>query len=652
MNLHGLIPSTASVEERTLFEALISKINANGTVTQEEVRRQYANALVGFSSLQMPTTNDLANAETPHKPINFQAVGAFTTVTMDWQAPIYKGHAFTEVYKTKGTLVQEAIAEGLLAYVRTNTWSDAVSTDTQWTYYTRHVNLRGEVGPWSDPVTITTGVPADEVIAILEGQIAETELTTALRTRIDLVDADAATPGSVNARVLAEAEARGAAILAEAEARGTALLAESTARASADTALAQQITTLSASVDTDIGTLTSALQTESTTRASADTALAQQITTLSASVDTDIGTLTSALQTESTTRAEQTGELYAQYTVKIDQNNHVSGFGLASETVDGQTVSSFNIAADRFAIMDPTVYDPLTNTPSAINIPFIVVNGQVYIKSATIQDAAITNAKIADLAVDSAKIADAAITTAKIADLAVDTAKIADAAITNAKIESLDAAKVTTGTLDADRVAAGAITADKLAANSITTDKIAAGAVDSISIASTLQSDNYVAGTSGWRLSKVAAVLSEFNSNVAFRGSVDVNNLTGAVLKPHIVGEQIISTYGEPSYVYNFNHPTEGIAGRSMVVIVIATATSEWYSYDGVYNQGVRINLYVNDTYAGTGVDMGAYNTTANAIGVSVPLPVGSFSVRISLLNVGHNSLKRNFNLVALSYLV
>lgn len=46
------------------------------------------------------------------------------------------------------------------------------------------------------------------------------------------------------------------------------------------------------------------------------------------------------------------------------------------------------------------------------------------IKTAHIQDAAITNIKVANLAVDSAKIADAAITTAKIANAAVDNAKI------------------------------------------------------------------------------------------------------------------------------------------------------------------------------------------------------------------------------------
>lgn len=46
--------------------------------------------------------------------------------------------------------------------------------------------------------------------------------------------------------------------------------------------------------------------------------------------------------------------LKSQYTVKIDLNGHVSGFGLASEVVDGEPFSDFQIRADRFSITDPS----------------------------------------------------------------------------------------------------------------------------------------------------------------------------------------------------------------------------------------------------------------------------------------------------------
>lgn len=87
--------------------------------------------------------------------------------------------------------------------------------------------------------------------------------------------------------------------------------------------------------------------------------------------------------------------LEAQYSVKIDNNGHVSGFGLNSVAVDGVPESAFVIRADKFAIVDPaSTANDLTNTPSADAVPFGVTNGVVYIKSAAIEDASITAAKI------------------------------------------------------------------------------------------------------------------------------------------------------------------------------------------------------------------------------------------------------------------
>lgn len=93
--------------------------------------------------------------------------------------------------------------------------------------------------------------------------------------------------------------------------------------------------------------------------------------------------------------------LEAQYSVKIDNNGHVSGFGLASVEVDGVPESAFVIRADKFAIVDPaSTANNTTNTPSADSIPFGVTSGVVYIKSAAIEDASITAAKIGSINAD------------------------------------------------------------------------------------------------------------------------------------------------------------------------------------------------------------------------------------------------------------
>jgi hypothetical protein len=182
---------------------------------------------------------------------------------------------------------------------------------------------------------------------------------------------------------------------------------EASTRATADTALSNSITTLSSTVTGNYNTLNSAIQSEQSTRASADSALSSSITTLQSTVNNNYA----ALQTEATTRANADNSLYAQYTVKIDTNGHVSGFGLASSTANGTPTSAFIVRADRFAIAGPSdTTDPLgTLTPS--RLPFIVtttpttVNGKVYpsgtwIDTAFIANATITSAQIGSVTAD------------------------------------------------------------------------------------------------------------------------------------------------------------------------------------------------------------------------------------------------------------
>lgn len=114
--------------------------------------------------------------------------------------------------------------------------------------------------------------------------------------------------------------------------------------------------------------------------------------------------------------------LMAMYTLKIQQNydgkKYVAGFGLSSEIIDGAPVSNFIIAADRFAVAAPAIYDENGNLISEEFIPFVIqttgfwapqqyVDGTmdpypgrvwvppgVYIENAFIKNASISGAKI------------------------------------------------------------------------------------------------------------------------------------------------------------------------------------------------------------------------------------------------------------------
>ena len=71
-----------------------------------------------------------------------------------------------------------------------------------------------------------------------------------------------------------------------------------------------------------------------------------------------------------------------QYTVKVDADGHVSGFGLASTPVNGVPFSEFIIRADRFAVIHPG---------AARLVPFIIQNGKVVMDSANIVNLTASN---------------------------------------------------------------------------------------------------------------------------------------------------------------------------------------------------------------------------------------------------------------------
>jgi len=146
-------------------------------------------------------------------------------------------------------------------------------------------------------------------------------------------------------------------------------------------------------------------------------ATASQIDYLSSSyTNPDTGVANNVtLQQAMNTSASSVNGLNAQYSVKIDNNGHVSGFGLSSTLSNGTPSSAFIVRSDKFAVVNPTDTSAMTNSPSPAHVPFIVtaatnidgvaVPAGAYMKSAFIHDGSITNARIRDAAIDNAKIA-------------------------------------------------------------------------------------------------------------------------------------------------------------------------------------------------------------------------------------------------------
>lgn len=191
--------------------------------------------------------------------------------------------------------------------------------------------------------------------------------------------------------------------------------------------------------DSTPGSVAARVKSEATARANADNALSSILTQVSATADGN----TAAIQTEATTRANQTGALFAQYTVKLDVGGKVSGYGLASTGPSGAG-SAFAIRADRFYVAAPAGVGGVGDI-----VPFAVQATPVLTPAGEMLPAGVY------------------IDAAYIRNLEAALGRFQQAIITNAMIVSVSASRITSGV---------------------------------ISVGNYIQSSNYVAGVSGWRI--------------------------------------------------------------------------------------------------------------------------------------------------------
>lgn len=346
-------------------------------------------------------------------------------------------------------------------------------------------------------------------------------------------------------------------------------------------------------LEADLGDTSAALEQESIARATADNALSSQVTTLQSTV----GDNSTSVQVLS----QSVDGIEGKYSVKIDANGYVSGYGLISTANDAVPFADFQVIADRFSIApvatNPTAVDgsPFFVLTSATNIDGVTVQPGTYMKkafiydavitTAKIEDAAITNAKVANASIDSAKITSAAITNAKIANAAITTAKIADAQITNAKIVDLDATKITTGLLNADRIGVGSIDAKiasinnaqiaNLDAGKITTGTIDAARINADEVAANIANiDAAIITTGTLDTARIAngsitsAKIGDAQITTAKIGTAQVDTLTVAGNAITVQGSVSRSTEGSASFTINAPF------GGQLLIIAFTTASN------------------------------------------------------------------------------
>lgn len=180
----------ADLEEKGLIN-----VDNNGTITVPKTAVAPPSSAAGGEVIPcMP----------PPPPTGVEAEGIFTMVMLTWDAPPYPysaRHAFTEVWRAQQDNVGVASVVGT---TQSTVYSDVVGPGGgQWFYWTRHVNECGGIGPFNSVSgTLAETLPDNQyILDLLAGQITEEQLYIDLNKRIDLVDGNAAMPGSVDQRI-------------------------------------------------------------------------------------------------------------------------------------------------------------------------------------------------------------------------------------------------------------------------------------------------------------------------------------------------------------------------------------------------------------------------------------------------------------------
>jgi hypothetical protein len=323
---------------------------------------------------------------TPPAPTNLIANGGLTNVHLSWDGAPYKNHNFTEVWRASKDNLGSAVMIGTTA---ASVYADPAQEDTTYYYWIRFVSKANITGPYNatSGTVAKTAIRVSTAIEAMTAELERSQLFIDLGTRLQSVQ-EAAVLSEDALALLKDARAR---LEQQVSQNGSAII--QTQKVTAKNA------TLITALGTRIGTAESGIINLNSTTST-------QAITLN-SLTSTVGGHTTSLQTLS----QVTDGLSGQYTVKIDNNGHVTGFGLASTTVNGSPTSAFIVRADKFAIAGTNdSSNPLGTTspsraPFMVNTTPVVVNGKTYpsgvwIDSAFIADATIDSAQISSLTSD------------------------------------------------------------------------------------------------------------------------------------------------------------------------------------------------------------------------------------------------------------
>ncbi|MGO0305035.1 phage tail tip fiber protein [Endozoicomonas acroporae] len=380
--------------------AMISDFTDLGLAKEKGQRLSMPASAVGSVTEILEPVNGVELPDNPVNAAGLSAAGVFGAVILQWEAPAYKGHNHTEVWRAQ---VDDRAQASLIHEANGSRYTDVTGNTVPYYYWIRHINSRGQVGGYNSLYGVLSAGTAgtDHIRSQVQGIIDDSYFTPDWAAHTNdqealLTSAHGRIDSETASRVKDVASLNNG-LATEIADRIAAVQSEQTARANQDSVLSGRIDTVVADLSTEEEARIAAVKTEQTARVNADSSLGLRIdqvetdlssetTTRQAAIThvqqaiingdkvnaTDIANLTASVDQNTasiTTQQTVTDGLKAEYTVKVRQESNgqitVAGIGVASgQADDGETFSQIAFAAENFFF----------NTPGGNAQPFVIVN--------------------------------------------------------------------------------------------------------------------------------------------------------------------------------------------------------------------------------------------------------------------------------------
>lgn len=290
-----------------------------------------------------------------------------------------------KIDKIPGLQDQIDALDGLKAYDPEQTYTQGEMVVVAGRIYQAAHDVPADPGGGNAPPNVAFWLDVGQSLESANGLAMQVQMNTADITELDgVVTAQAS---SLQALRAAWREDDGEGDLTDAMNAydaNAAFAQEVIVRATADEALAQRATELTATV----GDVSAGITELERTVATSTEATAEAITQIRA----EVGDASTDIQVLARVQADLEEGLSTMWSVKMQQTSNgqlvAAGFGLSIENDNnGNPISQFLVNANRFAVIG-------TLDNGQLFTPFVVQSGQVFMNQAFIQDGTITNAKI------------------------------------------------------------------------------------------------------------------------------------------------------------------------------------------------------------------------------------------------------------------